>query len=73
MADLSEAMTEVLGNEICAYSDSELARELAKQPGMRYYASDRMGGVSHIGLSSRSRSRVPHNSRNLYGKAEKDG
>lgn len=71
-ADLSEAMDEVLGNETCAYSDSELARELSKQPGIRYYASDGMGGVSHIGLSPSSRSRVPYNSTKLYGKAEKN-
>jgi len=68
VADLSEAMKEVLGDEICAYSDSELARELSKQPGMTYYASDpHDGGASHIGLSSIGRSRVPFNSTKMYG------
>lgn len=73
VADLSEAMKEILGNEICAYSDSELARELSRQPGMRYYASDpHDGGASHIGLSSISRRRVPYNSTKMYGSGEKD-
>jgi len=73
VADLSEAMEEVLGNETCSYSDSELARELSKQPGLRYYASDPQDSdVSHIGLSSISRGRVPYNSTKVYGKVERD-
>jgi hypothetical protein len=73
VADLSEAMREVLGNETCAYSDSELATELSRQPGLRYYASDPQDGdVSHIGLSSIGRSRVPYNSTRIYGKGAKD-
>ncbi|KAL6718442.1 hypothetical protein ACLMJK_004532 [Lecanora helva] len=72
-ADLSEAMKEVLGEETCAYSDRELWRELRMEPGMRYYASDPSeGDVSHIGLSSRKRGRVPYNSTKLYGKLGKE-
>ena len=71
VADLSEAMGEVLGNEHCAYSDSELAYELKFEPGLKYYASDPCDGdVSHIGLSSRRLGRVPYNSTKLYGKNE---
>lgn len=73
VADLSEAMREVLGDETCAYSDWELARELSRQPGLTYYASHPQdGGASHIGLSSISRKRVPFDSTNLYGKVEEN-
>ena len=73
VADLSEAMEEVLGQETCAYTNSELARELSKRSGLRYYASDSPeNDLSHIGLSSRRLGRVPFNSTKLYGKREKD-
>lgn len=73
VADLSEAMEEILGDESCAYSDSQLARELCVQPGVRYYANDGLrDDVSHIGLSSRRSGRIPFNSTKLYGKREKD-
>ena len=72
-ADLSEAMGEVLGDEMCAYSDVELWNELRMEPGVQYYASDAPeGDVSHIGLSSRRRARVPYNSTKLYGKRERE-
>ena len=73
VADLSEAMREVLGNETCAYSDSEIARELSTQPGVMYYASDSTdSGVSHLGLSPRKFGRVPFNSTKVYGKYDRD-
>ena len=71
VADLSEAMREVLGSETCAYSDSELAEELSVQPGVKYYASDLQdGSVSHIGLTSIRKNRVPYNSTKMYGKSQ---
>lgn len=53
-ADISEAMSENLGEEFCAYSNSEIAQELRKeQNGLRYYTSNvKNGDVSHIGISS---------------------
>ena len=72
-ADLSEAMREALGEETCAYSDAELWKELRMEPGVQYYASDpHEGDVSHIGLSSRRRGRMPYNSTKLYGRWGKD-
>ena len=67
--DLSEAIGEILGPETCAYSDEELTRELARQPGIGYYSNDaQKGDVSHIGLSSRRIGRVEYNSTKLYGR-----
>ena len=65
---LSEALGEFLGHKTCTYPDSELTKELAKEPGVRYHASDPIDGdVSHIGLSSRRVGRVPFDSTNMYG------
>ena len=73
VADLSEAMQEVLGDEVCAYSDSELAKELDRFPGVRYYAADSKDrNISHIGLSTFRLGKVPFNSMKLYGKRSKD-
>lgn len=73
VADLSEAMREVLGDETCAYSESELASELSVHAGLMYYASDKPeGDVSHIGLSSRKWGRVPYHSTKLYGRYQED-
>jgi hypothetical protein len=54
--DLAEAVREVLGDELCAYSDKGIVRQLGKSRiGLRFYAttSDTDTGLSHIGLSSR--------------------
>ncbi len=53
-ADISEAMSENLGDEYCAYSNSEIAQELRKERnGLRYYTSnEKDSDVSHIGISS---------------------
>ena len=52
-ADFGDAMREALGDKISAYSDSDLARELSRQPGVRYYSEmDEDSGTSHVGLSS---------------------
>ena len=52
-ADLAEAMKDVLGDEYCAYSDSEIARELKRERnGLRYMTTDNNDkGVAHIGLA----------------------
>ena len=64
-------MKEVLGSDTCAYSDSELAEELSMQPGIKYYASNPQdGSVSHIGLTSIEKIRVPYNSTKMYGKSQ---
>lgn len=66
--DLSEAMREVLGNEYCAYSDSQLARELKYQHGVHYYSDDvNSNGTSHIGLSSVKLRKVALDNSKLYG------
>lgn len=73
-ADLSEAMREVLGDETCAYTDGELARELYREPGLSYYATDvDAREVAHVGLSSRRRGKIPFNSTKIYGKGEEYG
>ena len=56
-ADVSEAMKETLGEEFCAYSDAEIAKELKKElTGLGYYTSyAKDGDVSHIGISSKQR------------------
>lgn len=73
-ADLSEAVREILGDQTCAYTDGELAQELDRQPGLRYYSNDAEAhGVSHIGLSSRRLGKVPYNSTQLYGKGGNHG
>ena len=65
----SEAMTEVLGKEACAYSDAELSYEIWRQPGIRYYSNDAPADdVSHLGLSSRRSGKVEFNSTKLYGR-----
>jgi len=72
-ADLSEAAREVLGKQICAYTDEELSRELCMQPGIRYYTEDAQDGdVAHIGLSSRRLPRVHVDDTKLYGGQDKD-
>lgn len=53
IADLSEAMREELGPNICAYTEEELAEALKHRPPIKYYAThgtaDKPG---HIGLTS---------------------
>ncbi|KAE9367622.1 hypothetical protein N431DRAFT_383412 [Stipitochalara longipes BDJ] len=59
IADISEAMREELGPNICAYSESELEEALRNRPPVRYYVkhgSDEEPG--HIGLSTKSTGRL---------------
>ena len=68
-ADLAEALTEVVGDEFCAYSDNEIARELNREGnGLRYYTVDNNNkGVSHIGLGSHDGLRFGLDNSRLYG------
>lgn len=53
--DLAEAIKEVLGDDLCAYSNGKIARQLAKSGhGVRFYSTKdtKDAGISHIGLSS---------------------
>ncbi|KAG4435178.1 hypothetical protein IFR05_009347 [Cadophora sp. M221] len=55
VADISKAMCEELGPNLCVCSEIELADALEKRPSVMYYAThEEEGEVSHIGLSSRS-------------------
>lgn len=52
--NLAEALKELLKNDFCAYSNSEIARQLNKSRyGLQFYStSDTDDGISHIGISS---------------------
>ena len=69
--DISEAMRETLGDEFCAYSDSEIAQELRKEGnGLCYYTTyAKEGDVSHIGISSANRDGINLRENVLYGGA----
>jgi hypothetical protein len=59
VADISEAMREELGPNICAYSESELTEALKNRPPIKYYVkhgTEQEPG--HIGLSSKSSGKV---------------
>lgn len=59
MADISEAMREELGPNICAYSEQELAEALKNRPPVKYYSSQGTETEpGHIGLSSRPSGRL---------------
>jgi hypothetical protein len=52
--DVEESINWDLGKNICAYSEKELDRELAKLGGIKYYVMHSDGDApSHIGISSR--------------------
>ena len=69
VADLAEAMREVLGHEFCNYRDEELHRELRRDGGnLRYYTRDgEEDEVGHIGISSRMDSGLHLKKTKLYG------
>ncbi|KAL9102162.1 MAG: hypothetical protein Q9163_002662 [Psora crenata] len=72
--DLSVAIREVLGDETCAYSDGQLEKELARQPGLRYYSDDvEESGTSHIGLSAIRIRGVQLETSKLYGTVTRQG
>jgi hypothetical protein len=59
IADISEAMREELGPNICAYSEKELAEALKNTPPIKYYVkhgTEQEPG--HIGLSTQSSGKV---------------
>lgn len=54
--DVVESINRDLGKDICAYSEKELSKELAKLDGIQYYVRHGDGDdPSHIGISSRRR------------------
>ena len=69
--DLAEAVREVLGDELCAYSEKEIERQLGKSRiGLQFYStSDTDDGISHIGISSlKSGQRFHLHDKSLYGR-----
>lgn len=75
-ADLAEAMQETLGDEFCAYPDSELGKELEREGlALRYRTTEvRDTGLSHIGLAKGGflvldRSKLYGRRRKLEGKS----
>ena len=60
IADVSEAMHEDLGSNLCGYSDKELERAVKKQGPVKYYVQKAKGdgGLGKIGLSSRKSDKV---------------
>ncbi|CAG8974677.1 hypothetical protein HYALB_00006411 [Hymenoscyphus albidus] len=74
IADLSEAMREDLGSDVCAYSNKEIARVLKKRPPIKYYVEDDYKSeAAHIGLSSRPSGQVLLRWDRIYaGKKEKE-
>ena len=70
VADLAEAMKEVLGDEFCNYRDREIRRELWSEGGnLRYYTRDGEDEdeVGHIGISSREERKLDLKKMKLYG------
>ena len=68
VADLAEAIKEVVGDQICAYPESELAEALRRQPGLRFYSdAPAANGIAHIGLSSMRLRRVVVDDSVVYG------
>jgi hypothetical protein len=68
IADLSEAIHEDLGPNVCAYSNRELLDELRKKGTVKYYIGKRLDGPKHIGLSSQRRGPFRLEWDSLYGK-----
>ena len=59
IADISEAMREDLGRNLCAYSEDELRKAVRKQGFIKYYVSNEEDGMpAHLGLSSRPSGKV---------------
>ena len=68
--DISEALREDLGPNLCAYSNKELAAAIKKQAPVKYYVSSVEVGekTPHIGLSSRPSKKVKLEWNREYGK-----
>lgn len=75
--DLAEAIKEVLGDDLCAYSNRKIARQLAKfGRGLQFYSTtedsrkNNTPGISHIGISSFTNGqRLQLEYKSLYGRA----
>jgi hypothetical protein len=63
-------MREVLGPNICAYSEQELATVLKSKPPIKYYVKNGTEDEpGHIGLSSRSSGRFRLRWNHEYGRS----
>ena len=74
--DLAEIIHEVLGDDLCAYTDDELEAKLSKQSGVRYTVEDGEGGSpGHVGLTSEKedgvRALLAYGK--MYGRTDKEG
>lgn len=73
IADLSEAMREDLGPNVCAYSNKEIGKVLEKRPPIKYYVKDDDDSeTGHIGLSSRPSGKVKLKWNRLYAGKKKN-
>lgn len=73
--DLAEGIRELLGDDLCAYSNREIARQLDKSGyGLQFYSiSDTDNGISHIGISPfQDGQKLRLNDRSLYGGLDED-
>ena len=69
--DISEAIREDLGNDLCAYSEAELAAAVKKLDPIKYYVSTaEEGQIAHIGLSSRKSEKVKLEMDQEYGRGQ---
>lgn len=69
IVDISEAMREDLGPNLCAYSEKELTDAVRKKAPLKYFVSEeKEDGVSHIGLSSRPSDKVQLSWDQEYGR-----
>lgn len=69
-ADLVEAMNETLGHEYCAYSDTEISKELERSGDKLQYntiSEDDRNGLLHVGMTTTSPARVLLSDKRLYG------
>lgn len=66
--DLAEAITDALGSETCAYSETELADELRRRRGLHYYSEERENmDSSHIGLTTDANRTLVVEELKMYG------
>lgn len=71
IVDIAEAIHEQLGDQLCAYTETELTTAVRKMRPLKYYTTeveDGEGNVPHIGLSSRETAKVKLMWGTKYGK-----
>ena len=68
--NFAEGIKELLGDDLCAYSNRDIARQLDKSGfGLQFYSiSDTNNGIAHIGISPfQDGQKLRLNDRSLYG------